>query len=134
MKTIENNRDTETTQVASLDTLKKVSKGDIDFVRESIEVYIEDMREAYSNMNQLLDINDITGVKRVAHKMKSSAAIVDADRLYKTLNTIELTNTTSEELNLMVVSVKEQVEETIDCLQKCLVSEPVNFSEYLIWD
>jgi signal transduction histidine kinase/CheY-like chemotaxis protein/HPt (histidine-containing phosphotransfer) domain-containing protein len=101
-----------------LGTLERLSGGNKEFVREAIAIYAADMPENMATMKHNLGVGDLKGVRALAHKMKSSASLVDALHLYEILNSIELNENLSQlEMSGLVQQAETELKASIDHLQ-----------------
>ncbi|MDP2385452.1 MAG: two-component regulator propeller domain-containing protein [Bacteroidota bacterium] len=76
-------------KVHDLSKLRESADGDIDYVKEMIEIYINDMPVYLSELNKALSDNNFQEVLFHAHKMKSPAALFGVYKLNETLLAIE---------------------------------------------
>jgi HPt (histidine-containing phosphotransfer) domain-containing protein len=72
------------------DYLDMVSGGDSDLVRELINIFREQAGEMYSEMRSLLTIKNYHALGLLAHKAKSSVAIMGMEDLANMLKLFEL--------------------------------------------
>ncbi len=56
---------------------------------EIVQAYITSLSESVQQMNQLAKDNDLTGLSRIAHKIKGASGTMGADALFDILGTIE---------------------------------------------
>ncbi len=59
-------------KITSLDELRKVSRGDNELVKEFITKFIAQLTKQISDLNEFLVTGNVTEIKSIAHKMKSS--------------------------------------------------------------
>jgi signal transduction histidine kinase/CheY-like chemotaxis protein/HPt (histidine-containing phosphotransfer) domain-containing protein len=109
------------TTTASLKTLQKLSGVNSKFVKEAIEIYITDMTESFGRMKELIGQENQAPIKAIAHKMKSSAALVEATQLFETLDEIELNeNIPRSELEPLLEKTGKLLDISIQQLQEQL--------------
>ncbi len=112
---------------ASLDTLKKIANGDLNFLKDTISIYCADMLEYYSKMKAFYNGNVLESVRGMAHKMKSSAGLIGANNLLMLLDKIEQSDGLPDiELSSLISLVGEQLDNTIACLQMKLNEELIS--------
>ncbi len=70
--------------------LDSVSGGDPEVIREIVEMFREQRVEIYKEMRSYLADNDYMSLGLLAHKAKSSVAIMGMDDLAKMLKTFEI--------------------------------------------
>jgi len=71
--------------ITDLSYLESMSGKDTNFIREMVEIFREQVEEYTSEMPRLLKAEDYENLSRIAHKAKSSVAVMgmhtEADRL-----------------------------------------------------
>lgn len=72
------------------DYLEMVAGGDTDLLKELVSMFRDQVAEFNSEMNLLLRERDYSGLGNLAHKAKSSVAIMGMDSLANMLKTFEL--------------------------------------------
>jgi HPt (histidine-containing phosphotransfer) domain-containing protein len=70
--------------------LEMVSGGDIEIIRELVGIFREQVAETNTEMKSLLEAKDYHSLGMLAHKAKSSAAIMGMENLAALLKTFEL--------------------------------------------
>jgi len=70
--------------------LETVAGGDTDLMKELIDMFREQVEEVHSGMESLLAENDYASLGLLAHKAKSSVAIMGMEDLAAMLKTFEL--------------------------------------------
>lgn len=70
--------------------LESVSGGDSEIIREIVDMFREQSAEAYTDMLSLLEKGDYNNLGLLAHKVKSSVAIMGMNDLAAMLKTFEL--------------------------------------------
>ncbi len=66
------------------------TEGDVAIITNIVRLFKEQIDETYIEMNKLLEIKDYHGLGLLAHKVKSSAAILGMEELAVMLKTFEL--------------------------------------------
>jgi len=64
-----------------LDTLLNYSSGDLNFVKESIDLFIKESANALSNMIKACGSGDWNTVNRLSHSLKSNYATFELEKL-----------------------------------------------------
>lgn len=72
------------------DYLEMVASGDHELIKELVSMFREQVLEIYSEMKVLLSEKKYAELGLLAHKAKSSVAIMGMDNLAETLKTFEL--------------------------------------------
>ncbi|MCW3090951.1 MAG: hypothetical protein JWP81_2020 [Ferruginibacter sp.] len=62
---------------------------DRDFLVEAVELYLHDTAINLKEMQQALDTGGYGDVSKIAHKLKSSTGLLQAQKLFSTLEAIE---------------------------------------------
>lgn len=75
--------------VTDLSYLKQVSNGDNNFIKEMIDVYMQQTPEEINNMENHLKNKDWKMLRAVAHKMKPSCPFFGLNDLHKVVSSIE---------------------------------------------
>lgn len=89
--------------------LKEISRGDNVFIREMIQVFIEETPKAINNLEQHLNNRDWKMLRAVAHKMKPSFSFVGLKDLQDIINSVEEyseTETNLDQLPEMIAKIK----------------------------
>ena len=73
----------------NLTSLKELSKGDDNFVKEMVQIFIDQTPETINNLEKYMNNKDWKMVRALAHKMKPSFSFVGLQELYEILNSIE---------------------------------------------
>jgi len=76
--------------ITDLNYLKTMSGGDSKFIKEMIELFREQIDEYKSIMPELLQNKDYDGLSKVAHKAKSSVAVMGMTEVADLLKELEL--------------------------------------------
>lgn len=80
---------TNSCNVTDLTYLKQISNGDDHFIKEMIEVYIQQTPEAISNLEKHLKNKDWKMVRSVTHKIKPSFSFFGLTDLSEIVNSID---------------------------------------------
>ena len=76
--------------ITDLNYLKTMSGGDSKFIKEMIELFREQIDEYKSIMPELLQNKDYDGLSKVAHKAKSSVAVMGMTEVADLLKELEI--------------------------------------------
>lgn len=76
--------------IADLDYLKNMSGGDSKFIREMIELFREQIEEYKAIMPDLLHKKNYLELSKVAHKAKSSVAVMGMTEVAEVLKNLEI--------------------------------------------
>jgi HPt (histidine-containing phosphotransfer) domain-containing protein len=68
-------------KTCNLNYLFELAKGDMAFVREMIEVFLEESEGEMDNLSRAIDGKDFEQIRQVAHKLRSSIPYVGLDIL-----------------------------------------------------
>ena len=79
-----------------LSYLKSMSAGDNNLIKEMIDIFKEQVPEFISEMKLAINNNDSKAMASVAHKAKSSVAIIGITELAEFLKTLEIIATNNE--------------------------------------
>ena len=80
--------------------LLSVSGGDLNIIKEIVSIFREQVVEMFEEMKSLLADNNYTSLGLLAHKAKSSVAIMGMDDLATMLKTFELQAKDGKDANL----------------------------------
>lgn len=83
----------------NIEYLDSVSGGDAEIIREIVIMFKEQSEEIYIEMINNLALKEYTQLGMLAHKAKSSVAIMGMDSLASMLKTFELQAKSGEEAN-----------------------------------
>ncbi len=106
---------------AVLEGLKALGGGDNDFVREMIELFLEQSPRNLEVMRAALDVGDLPAVSKAAHNMKSSSAYLGAKRLSELCGQVEAKARTSE--TTFVARGVEALTAEFDAVRRALLEE-----------
>ncbi|MCK4879839.1 MAG: Hpt domain-containing protein [Bacteroidales bacterium] len=76
--------------ITDLNYLKTMSGGDSKFIREMIDLFREQIDEYKSIMPELLQKKDYDGLSKIAHKAKSSVAVMGMSQVADLLKELEI--------------------------------------------
>ncbi len=76
--------------ITDLNYLKTMSGGDSKFIREMISLFREQIEEYKSIMPELLQNKDYDGLSKIAHKAKSSVAVMGMTQVAELLKELEI--------------------------------------------
>ena len=76
--------------ITDLNYLKTMSGGDPKFIREMIDLFREQIDEYKSIMPELLDKKDYDSLSKIAHKAKSSVAVMGMTDVADLLKELEI--------------------------------------------
>ena len=76
--------------ITDLNYLKTMSGGDPGFIREMIDLFREQIDEYKSIMPELLDKKDYDSLSKIAHKAKSSVAVMGMNEVADLLKELEI--------------------------------------------
>lgn len=88
-KTTDSNLLKNNDELYSLKKLKEISRGNKDFVKNMINVFIESASTSIEEMNVALKDNDIKTLKKIAHKLRPSVSNMQIKSLYNILKDVE---------------------------------------------
>jgi len=66
-------------KTCNLDYLYELSKGDMGFIREMIEVFLAENGGELDNLERKINDGDFSQIKQIAHKLRSSIPYVGLD-------------------------------------------------------
>jgi len=75
---------------ADLTYLKSMSDGNEELILEMIDIFIDQVKEIWGEMEDSLEKKDIDTLGKLAHKAKSSLAIMGMDSTAQSLKDLEL--------------------------------------------
>lgn len=85
--------------ITDLNYLKSMSGGDAGFIREMIDLFREQIDEYRSIMPELLEKMDHDSLSKVAHKAKSSVAVMGMTEVADLLKELEILATEGKEVD-----------------------------------
>lgn len=75
--------------ITDLSYLHSMSDNDNMFIIEMVEIFREQIKEYTGKMNEMLDKSDYANLSKLAHKAKSSVAIMGMEKEVELLGTLE---------------------------------------------
>ncbi len=119
-----------TTQDERLRVLIDLTKGDDDFIREMLGIFIKNTPEAIANLQLSLKSEDFSSVSAGAHKLKSSIQILGDSELHELIRKIENNSKSgikSNELIEMIEKLNHELNSLISWMKKRL-EDPKKFT------
>lgn len=101
--------------------LKALGGGDNDFVREMIDLFLEQSPRNLEVMRAALDVGDLPAVSKAAHNMKSSSAYLGAKRLSELCGQVEAKAHAKE--TTFVARGVEALTAEFDAVRRALIEE-----------
>jgi HPt (histidine-containing phosphotransfer) domain-containing protein len=83
-----------------LNYLKSMSGDSPEFIIEMIDIFLPQIDEFYKEMNSLFEEKDYNSLGKVAHKAKSSVAVMGMSNLAKKLKELELLTKNNEDTSI----------------------------------
>ena len=68
-------------KITNLDYLTELSKGDKEFIKDMIRIFLEENPREVKDLAAAIDKKDHTAIKNTAHKMKSTIPFVGVDKI-----------------------------------------------------
>jgi len=84
--------------ITDLNYLKTMSGGDSRFIREMIDLFREQIDEYKSIMPELLQNKDYESLSKIAHKAKSSVAVMGMSQVSELLKELEIITNDGKEV------------------------------------
>jgi HPt (histidine-containing phosphotransfer) domain-containing protein len=84
--------------------------GDVTFLQELIDIYIEDFMEKYVQLEQAIAQSDFDNIKEIGHSLKGASGNLSLNGLYETAYGIELSGREKniEQAKLFFFRLKEE--------------------------
>jgi len=98
--------------ITDLDYLKTMSGGDDNFIREMIGLFREQIGEYKQFMPELLHNKDYDSLSKMAHKAKSSVAVMGMTQVAEQLKELEILAHKGEEIDRYESLVNEFLEQS----------------------
>jgi len=98
--------------ITDLSYLNEMSDGDKKFIQEMIDLFREQMDEYNKNMPDLLRKKDYLNLSRMAHKAKSSVAVMGMKKVANQLKELEILARSEEEVDRYETIVNEFLEQS----------------------
>lgn len=104
--------------VISLEYLKEMSSGNDDFMKEMLVLFLDQSKESKALLKESLNNKDFSSVGKIAHKLKSSFGMINADTSF--LDSIENEcNFINEEINVELISKNyQQLDNLLETINK----------------
>ncbi len=107
--------------ITDLTYLTNMAGGNTDIIKEMIHIFVDQVQEYIKDMQKFLDEKDYLALGRLAHKSKSSVAIMGMNDLAADLKVLELLAKESKEIDKYPMLVEKfivQCEMAISELQE----------------
>jgi HPt (histidine-containing phosphotransfer) domain-containing protein len=98
--------------ITDLNYLKTMSGGDSKFIREMISLFREQIDEYKSIMPELLENKDYDGLSKIAHKAKSSVAVMGMTQVADLLKELEILANDKREVDRYKVLITHFLEQS----------------------
>lgn len=84
--------------------------GDISFLQELLDIYVEDFFEKYPRLKQAISQNDFNSIRDIGHSIKGSSGNLSLNGLYETAYGIELSgrNKDIEQAKMLFSRLKDE--------------------------
>ena len=108
--------------VFDFDRLKKISGDDIEFERDLIGSYIEDIEQKYKQLDDYLTVGDVESIAKLAHTIKGASYSVGAQRVGDEAFGIEISAKSNDVSSITerLPQFKKTLDETINVLSEIL--------------
>jgi PAS domain S-box-containing protein len=106
----------------NVDKLKRTADGDLDFMRDLIQLYIEGSEPSLSELKTACAADDRTVLRRVAHKLKGASASIHADELVEACTALEHhdENLSHAELQALVQKLEQALTDVVTELTRLI--------------
>ncbi len=98
--------------ITDLNYLKTMSGGDSKFIREMIDLFREQIDEYKSIMPELLQNKDYDGLSKIAHKAKSSVAVMGMSEVAELLKELEIITHDKKEVDRYELLINHFLEQS----------------------
>ena len=98
--------------ITDLNYLRTMSDGDDNFIREMIKLFREQIEEYKQDMPELLRKKDYDSLSKMAHKAKSSVAVMGMKNVAEQLKDLEVLAHNGEEIDRYESLVNEFLEQS----------------------
>ena len=117
--------------VINPDRLQEVAMGDEDFLKELIELYLNDAPTQLESLAQAVSSKDLSAVSAAAHKLKGSCGNVGADDLVSLCQKLEASGRASrlEELPELIQQASQEFQKVSKALQGVVTGTPPEMKE-----
>jgi HPt (histidine-containing phosphotransfer) domain-containing protein len=101
-----------------MDSVLERVGGDESFLRELIDIYVEDFIEKFAQLEQSISQGDFNNIKEIGHSLKGSSGNLSLNGLYETAYGIELSGKENdiEKVKLLFIRLKEEFKKLKDFL------------------
>lgn len=90
-----------------LDVLRKLCNGDIEFMKEMIQVFLRTSPDSLNNIKEGIEKGDLDLIGDYAHKLKSSIQIIGDSQLHALVKKIEQEAKSGDPNNCLKESISE---------------------------
>ncbi|MDP6921866.1 MAG: response regulator [Lutibacter sp.] len=111
----------ETSKLYDLYSLEKISRGNADFIKKMLTIFVETIPEQMKEIFKALKSENIESVQNIVHKIKPSIAnlgILSIERELHTLERFTLQKKNKKELKLMIDKVNDTLNKVVSQIQK----------------
>lgn len=101
-----------------MDSVLERVGGDESFLRELLDIYVEDFIEKYPQLEQAISKGDFNNIKEIGHSLKGSSGNLSLTGLHETAYGIELSGKENdiEQAKLYFIRLKEEFKKFKDFL------------------
>ena len=101
-----------------MDSVLERVGGDESFLRELLDIYIEDFIEKYAQLEQAISRGDFNNIKEIGHSLKGSSGNLSLNGLHKTAFGIEQSGKENDmdQTRLLFIRLKEEFKKLKDFL------------------
>ena len=110
------------TSIIDLAYLKSLPGANDEFVKEMIEIFIEDTPKELEKITKAINDQDFAAVKRIAHKLKTSVSFMGLNQIVPLLKEMEAKGTAEQEMDA-IIKLFSVVENTCSKAIKELITE-----------
>ena len=98
--------------ITDLNYLKTMSGGDSKFIREMINLFRDQIEEYKGIMPELLEKKDYDGLSKIAHKAKSSVAVMGMTEVADLLKNLEILANEQKEVDRYASMISHFLEQS----------------------
>ena len=108
----------------SIEQLETISSGDNEFLKELIEIFLEQVPEYTSNMKKFFLEGNLTNLAKEAHTAKSSVLIFGMNNTGTSLKLIQsqAEDNNLEQLNTLIAKVESEMRNAAEQLEEILTT------------
>jgi HPt (histidine-containing phosphotransfer) domain-containing protein len=101
-----------------MDSVLERVGGDESFLRELLDIYIDDFMEKYNQLEQAIEEADFNNIKEIGHSLKGSSGNLSLNRLHETAFGIEIAGKENDiaQARVLFIRLKEEFMELKDFL------------------